>query len=89
MGKTDCKWEPAKKHRKCFISAIDDLEELGARVRREVQDGGNICIHIADSLHCTAESNTTLQSSYTPIKKEDPGFLIDSLNSFYIGFYLI
>ena len=29
MGKTDCKWEPAIKHRKCFISAIDDLEELG------------------------------------------------------------
>ena len=27
---------------------------------REVQEGGDIGIHIADSLHCTAESNTTL-----------------------------
>ena len=27
---------------------------------REVQEGGDICIHIGDSLHCTAETNTTL-----------------------------
>ena len=28
---------------------------------KEVQEGGTrICIHIADSLHCTAETNTTL-----------------------------
>ena len=27
---------------------------------REVPEGGDICIHRADSLHCTAESNTTL-----------------------------
>ena len=27
---------------------------------REVQEGGDICIHIADSLCCTAETNTTL-----------------------------
>jgi len=26
----------------------------------EVQEGGDICIHIVDSLHCTAETNTTL-----------------------------
>ena len=25
-----------------------------------VQEGGDICIYIADSFHCTAESNTTL-----------------------------
>ena len=24
----------------------------------EVQEGGDICIHIADSLPCTAETNT-------------------------------
>ena len=23
-------------------------------------EGGDICIHIADSLHCTAETNTAL-----------------------------
>ena len=27
---------------------------------REAQEGGDICIHIADSLHCVAEINTTL-----------------------------
>ena len=27
---------------------------------REVQEGGDIRIHIADSLHCTAETNTAL-----------------------------
>ena len=25
---------------------------------REVPEGGDICIHTADSLHCTAETNT-------------------------------
>ena len=34
----------------------------------EVQEGGDICILIADSLHCTAETNTILQSNYTPTK---------------------
>ena len=34
----------------------------------EVQEGGDICIHTADSLHCTAETNKTLQSNYTSIK---------------------
>ena len=36
----------------------DDLD--GWDGGREVQEGGDICIHIADSLHCTAETNTTL-----------------------------
>ena len=26
--------------------------------RRVVQEGGAVCIHIAESLHCTAENNT-------------------------------
>ena len=30
------------------------------RGKREIQEGGDICIHKADSLHCTAETNTTL-----------------------------
>ena len=34
---------------------------------REVKEGGDRCIHIADSLHCIAETNTTLESNYTPI----------------------
>ena len=32
----------------------------GGGCGREVQEGGEICIHTADSLHCTAETNTTL-----------------------------
>ena len=28
--------------------------------QREVQDGGDICLHTADALCCTAENNTTL-----------------------------
>ena len=39
----------------------DDLDGWdGGGGGREVQEGGDICIHIADSLHCTAETNTTL-----------------------------
>ena len=37
----------------------DDLDVAGER-GREVQEGGDIGIHSADSLHCTAETNTTL-----------------------------
>ena len=38
--------------------------------RREVQEGGDICMHMADS-HCrTAETNTTLESNYPPIKNK-------------------
>ena len=28
--------------------------------QREVKEGGHICAHIADSLHCTAKTNTTI-----------------------------
>ena len=39
--------------------------------RGGVQEGGDICIiQIADSLCCTAETGTTLQSNSTPIKKK-------------------
>ena len=32
--------------------------------------GRDICIHIADSLHCTAETNTTLSSNYPLFKSK-------------------
>ena len=35
---------------------------------REVKEGEDICVHMADSRHCTADSNT-LENSYTPMKK--------------------
>ena len=34
-----------------------------SRGRREAQEGRDICVLVADSLCCTAETNTTLQSS--------------------------
>ena len=44
----------------------DDLEWMGAGGGRQAQEGRDICIHIADSFHCTAETNTTLKSNYSP-----------------------
>ena len=38
-------------------------------VWKEAQEGGDICIHMADSSCCAAEINTILKSNYTPIKK--------------------
>ena len=40
------------------------------RVGRKVQDGGNICIFIADPLHQKTEINMILLGNYTPIKKK-------------------
>jgi len=34
-------------------------------------EGGSICIHIADSLHCTTETNTTLKAIIFQLKKEE------------------
>ena len=49
------------KHRKLSWVLCDDLEGCdGVKVRREVQERGDTCIHIADSLHHTMETNTTL-----------------------------
>ena len=40
-----------------LCDALDGWDGGGGR---EVQEGGDIYIHIADSLHYTAETNTTL-----------------------------
>lgn len=44
------------------LSALGDLEgwDLGGGVGRAVGEGGNICVHITDSLQYTAETNATL-----------------------------
>ena len=36
---------------------------------REAQEGGDTCIHMAGTCHCTPETNTILSTNYTPIKK--------------------
>ena len=38
---------------------------------REVQEGGDMCISMVDSCCCMAETNTTLQSNYLPIKNKN------------------
>ena len=38
----------------------DDLEGWDEGTGREVQETGDICIHMADSFHCIKETNTTL-----------------------------
>ena len=49
-------------HRELSSVLCGDLDgwDGGVAGGREVQEGGDICIHTADSLHCTAETNTTL-----------------------------
>ena len=37
---------------------------------REAQQRGDVCIHVADSLCCTAETSMTLQSNYTSVKNK-------------------
>ena len=37
---------------------------MGMKSKKKRED---MCIHIADSLCCTTETNTTLLSKYTPI----------------------
>ena len=44
------------------------IKEVGSG--REVQEGGNICIPMAGSYWCMAETNTLLWSNYPPIKNK-------------------
>ena len=46
------------------------LSERLRRDGREAQEGGDICILITDSRCYTAETNTALESNYTPITKD-------------------
>ena len=60
---------------------------------REVQGGGDICIPVADSCWCMAETHRILQSNYSPIKKKikntliphDFSFEFKSFNSLFKG----
>ena len=50
--------EAAVYHRELSSVPCDDLE--GWEGGREVQEGGDICTHVADSHYCTVETNMTL-----------------------------
>ena len=52
---------------------------MGSGDGREAQEGGDVCILKADSWCCTAETNTTLESNYPPIKKKKKTYLLDYL----------
>ena len=57
----------------CYITqGAHDSREGWNEVRggREVREGGDICILLDDSHHCTAETNSTLESNYLPIKSK-------------------
>ena len=47
---------------------LEGKDEIGGR--REVQEGGDICISMADLCLYMAETNRTLQSNYPPIKNK-------------------
>ena len=49
-------WEPAIKHSKINLVLYDDLDGWNRVGGREVQEGGDICIHITDSFHCIVET---------------------------------
>ena len=46
----------------------------GAGGGREVQEGGDMCILMADSHCCMAETNTTMESNYLSIKNKFKNF---------------
>ena len=48
-----------RRNRELRSVLCDDLDGWDGGGGREVQEGKDICIHIADSLYCTGETNTT------------------------------
>jgi len=44
---------------------------------KEIQKRGDICPCITDALCCTAETNTTLENNWTPVKINFQKSLID------------
>ena len=46
---------------------------------REAQQGEDVCIHIADSLHCTAKTNNTVKQLYSNKKEKRELFGLQKL----------
>ena len=47
---------------------------------REVQEGWDICVPVAESCWCMAETTTTVQSNYPPIKKKRLSILMAEIS---------
>ena len=60
VRKTDGHWEASGEHRELSSVLCDDRGAGWQVGTGEVQEGGDTCVHKADSLHCTAETHTTL-----------------------------
>ena len=60
MCKIDRYWEPAVKARGAQLGALCGPGAGDEGNGREVQEGGIVCIHTADLLHCTVETHTAL-----------------------------
>ena len=61
MCKIDSQWEFAVWLRELKLGLRDNLEDCdGEEGGMEVQEGGDICIPMADSCWCLAETNTIL-----------------------------
>ena len=54
MYETENSGEPAVQPRELYSTLCGDLNG------EEIQTGGDICIHPADSLPCVTETNTTM-----------------------------
>ena len=68
--KIDSQWEFAVWHRGLNPVFCDNLEGWdGVGDEREVQEGGDTYVPVADSCWCMAEANTMLWSNYPPIRK--------------------
>ena len=42
---------------------------MGVWGGRELPEGVDTCVHMADSFHCAAETNTPWENDYIPINK--------------------
>ena len=69
--KTDSQWELAVRPRELNPGLCDNLEGWdGVGDGREVQRRGEICVSVADSCWCMAETSTIWQTNHPPIKKK-------------------
>ena len=58
--KIDSYWEPAVRAHGAQLGTLCGPDAGDEGNGREVQEGGSICTHTADSLHCTVETHTAL-----------------------------
>ena len=63
-------WEAPVWHRDLSLVLCDGLEGWDGVGGRETQDRGHICIHIANSCCCTAETNTNGKVIILQFKKK-------------------